>query len=285
MSTDEHALTRGEALHQQIARSIRNQIHAGRLRDGETLPSSRQLAEDWKVSVYTINEAMRLLAEDGLVVNHSRSRRLINYPGETTPTPWRPDTPQVLLVGGFPGSGKSELARVLARLTGWPMLDKDTLTRPVVEAALEILERSPHDRESSVYLDRIRPREYEATEAAYLENVECGNSAIVAAPFLREFKDKAWVDRATASITARGGHATLVWVYCDAETMHRYMRQRGAARDATKLADWPAYLGSIDLDMRPPAPFELIDNSASSAPLQVQASTLVDKVLKTSARG
>ncbi len=283
MTTDGHALTRGEALHLQIARSIRNQIQAGRLRDGEPLPSSRSLAEEWKVSVYTINEAMRVLAEEGLVVNHSRSRRLINFPGETTPTPWRPATPQVLLVGGYPGSGKSELARVLARLTGWPMLDKDTLTRPVVEAALEILDHSPNDRESPEYLDRIRPREYEATEATYLENVECGNSAIVAAPFLREFRDKPWVDRTTASITARGGQATLVWVYCDAETMHRYMRQRGAARDATKLADWPAYLDGIDLDMRPPGAFELIDNSASSSPLQVQASSLVDKVLKASA--
>ncbi len=57
MTTDGHALTRGEALHQQIARSFRNQIHAGRLRHGETLPSSRQLAEEWKVSVFTINEA------------------------------------------------------------------------------------------------------------------------------------------------------------------------------------------------------------------------------------
>ncbi|GAA3618387.1 hypothetical protein GCM10022223_38930 [Kineosporia mesophila] len=283
MTTDGHALTRGEALHQQIARSIRNQIQAGRLRDGETLRSSRQLAEDWKVSVFTINEAMKVLAEEGLVENVSRSRRLVRFQGETKATPWRPSTPQVLMVGGFPGSGKTELARVLARLTGWPMLDKDTLTRPVVEAALEILEHSPHDRESSEYQQLIRPREYEATEATYLENIECGNSAIVAAPFIREFRDKAWVDRATASIATRGGQTTFLWVYCDPETMHRYMRQRGAARDATKLADWPAYLESIDLDMRPQGPFELIDNSASSSPLQVQASALVDKVLRASA--
>ncbi|GLY32424.1 GntR family transcriptional regulator [Kineosporia sp. NBRC 101731] len=280
MTTDGHPLTRGEALHQQIARSIRNQIQSGRLRDGEPLPSSRQMAEEWKVSVFTITEAMKVLAAEGLVVNHSRSRRLVNFPGETTPTPWRPATPQVLLIGGFPGSGKSELARVLARLTGWPMLDKDTLTRPVVEAALEILEHSPHDRESPEYVERIRPREYEATEATYLENVECGNSAIVAAPFIREFQAKSWVDRTTASITAKGGEATLVWVYCEPDTMHRYMRQRSAARDTTKLADWPAYLDSINLDMRPHGPFELIDNSASSSPLQTQASALVDKVLK-----
>jgi len=283
MTTDGHPLTRGEALHQQIARSIRNQIQSGRLRDGEPLPSSRQMAEEWNVSVYTITEATKILAAEGLVVNHSRSRRLVNFPGETTPTPWRPATPQVLLVGGFPGSGKSELARVLARLTGWPMLDKDTLTRPVVEAALEILDHSPHDRESPEYVQQIRPREYEVTEAAYLENVECGNSAIVAAPFIREFQDKPWVDRTTASITARGGVTTMVWVYCDPETMHRYMRQRGAARDSTKLADWPTYLESINLDMRPQGPYELIDNSASSSPLQVQASALVDKVLKASA--
>ena len=36
--------------------------------------------------------------------------------------------------------------------TGWPMLDKDTMTRPVVEAALEITGQPPNDRESETYL-------------------------------------------------------------------------------------------------------------------------------------
>jgi hypothetical protein len=69
------------------------------------------------------------------------------------------------------------------------MLDKDTITRPVVEAALEVMGCSPHDRESTQYLTQVRPREYEALAAATLENVECNNSVIATAPFLKEFRD------------------------------------------------------------------------------------------------
>ncbi|MGK5554001.1 hypothetical protein ACSNOI_20520 [Actinomadura kijaniata] len=61
--------------------------------------------------------------------------------------------------------------------------------------------------------------------------------------------------------------------------MHTYVRHRGAARDATKLADWPGYLESIDLDFRPPEPYVLIDNSASSSPLQEQAKDLLRQVV------
>lgn len=75
---------------------------------------------------------------------------------------------------------------------------------------------------------------------------------------------------------------TLVWVYCDADTMHTYVRHRGAARDAAKLADWPAYLDSIDVDFRPATPHLMIDNSASSTPLQDQAKELLKAVLNHS---
>lgn len=109
--------------------------------------------------------------------------------------------PHVILIGGYAGSGKTEMGRILARETGWPMLDKDTLTRPLVEAALEAHGHSPHDRESELYLTEIRPREYEALAVATAENVECGTSAIVTAPFIREFTDPAWLSRTEAACT------------------------------------------------------------------------------------
>jgi predicted kinase len=264
---------------QIVARNFRNKIQAGALRHGDVLPSTRELADEWGVSVFTITEAMQALAAEGLIVSKSRSKRVVNYPVGDTRAQLRPEIPRVLLVGGFPGSGKTELGRVLARLTGWPMLDKDTLTRPVVEAALEILGRSPHDRESSDYHARIRPREYEALMSAALENIECGNSAILTAPFIGEFKDATWITRTRALFEARNALVSFAWIYCDADTMHTYMRQRGAARDASKLADWTAWLGSIDVDFRPPTPHFVLDNSATSAPLQVQAQELVRKIL------
>lgn len=279
MSSPRSRLARSEALHQQVARNIRNDIEAGVLRDGDVLPSTRELAERWSVSVFTISEAMKLLVDDGLVVSKSRSKRVVRAPQQDTRAEVRPQKPHVILVGGYAGSGKTELGRILARETGWPILDKDTLTRPVVEAALEILGLSPNDRESEAYMREIRPREYEALAAATQENIQCGNSAIVTAPFIREFRDDAWMGRTLAAHAAMNVTTVVVWVYCDADTMHTYIRHRGAARDAAKLADWPGYLATIDVDFRPSVPHMVIDNRASSTPLQAQAKDLVKAVL------
>ncbi|GGQ44111.1 GntR family transcriptional regulator [Couchioplanes azureus] len=279
MTSAEPRLSRAEALHIQVARHIRNDIEAGILRDGETLKSTRELAAQWGVSVFTITEAMKILAAEGLVENVSRSKRVVRAPEQQRQ---RLETitrnPHVILIGGYAGSGKTELGRILARQTGWPMLDKDTLTRPVLEAALEMLGLSPHDRESETYLNFMRPREYEALMSAANENVACGNSAIVTAPFLREFKDRAWLDRTEASFAALTAKVSLVWVYCDAKSMHGYIRHRGAARDGHKLDDWKGYLSSIDLDFRPPLPHHVVNNCTSSAPLQKQANDLLEAI-------
>ena len=268
-----------ETMTEQVARLIRNEIHAGMWRDGDVLPSTRELAERTGASTYTITQAMKTLGEEGLIVSRERSKRVVNYPQGQPRDRIRPETPRAVLIGGYAGSGKTELGRILARLTGWPILDKDTLTRPVVETALDILGLSPHDRESPDYLTRIRPREYEALMATAIENAECGNSSLVTAPFIREFRDAAWLDRTRAQFEARKVDVSYVWIYCDADSMQTYIRQRGAARDAAKLADWPTYLASIDLDARPPVSHHLLDNSVSAPPLQTQAQELARTLL------
>ncbi|MFE9744045.1 GntR family transcriptional regulator [Saccharothrix saharensis] len=262
-----------------MARNIRNQIAAGVLRHGQPLPSTRDLAQQWDVSVFTINEAMKLLASENVIVSKSRAGRIVNAPDQAARVEVRTESPRVLLVGGYAGSGKTELGRVLARETGWPMIDKDTLTRPVVEAALEVLGLSPHDRESDGYLSRIRPREYEALINTMMENVQCGNSAIVTAPFIKEFKDAAWLDRLEASCVDMGANVSVVWVYCDPDTMHTYIRHRGAARDAFKLDNWESYIASLDIDFRPPVAHFTVNNSASGAPLQTQAREVVSRIM------
>lgn len=69
--TDSTSVTR------QVADDLRAQIVDGRLRDGQALPSSRELAESFGVSVFTISEAMKLLVEEGLVETKDRSRRTV----------------------------------------------------------------------------------------------------------------------------------------------------------------------------------------------------------------
>lgn len=284
MSVQRPRISRSESLYHKVARNIRNDIAAGVLRDGQPLPATRELAEQWGVSVFTITEAMKLLANEGLIVTKPRAGRVINAPEQVRRNEIRTSTPHVILIGGYAGSGKTELGRILARETGWPMLDKDTLTRPVVEAALEVIGRSPHDRESRIYLSIIRPREYEALASAMVENVQCGTSAIVTAPFIRELRDTAWIERVKATCQSMNATLNIVWVHCDVTTMHTYVRHRGAARDAAKLEDWKAYLDTIDLDFRPPVPHTVIDNSESGEPLQTQARKMLTAVVGAGAR-
>ncbi len=274
-------VSRPEPLHRQVARHIENDIAAGKLRDGDRLPSTRELARQWEVSSYTINEAMDLLSERGLVVSRPRAGRIVQAPDHApNHERERPKNPRVILIGGYAGSGKTELGRVIARETGWPILDKDTLTRPVVETALEILGTSPNDRESETYLKNVRPHEYEAVMDAMTENVTCGNSAIVTAPFIGQFSNSDWINRTQASCEQLGAEITYVWVYCDSDTMRTYLRRRGAGRDAAKLTDWQGYLSSIDVDFRPPVPHVLVDNCVSGESLTSQAKRIISASLE-----
>jgi predicted kinase len=255
-----------------IAQAIRNDIHAGKLVHGRQMPSTRELAAEWNTSVATINRAMGILAEEGLVVNRARSSRIVHCP--PTPEAVR-DRAKVILIGGYAGSGKTELGRILARRTGFAILDKDSTTRPVVEAALEQLGTSPNDRESDTYLSTIRPAEYEALMTTATENASCGVSVVVTAPFLRELRDQAWCDRTAATIDGLGADLHTIWVRCDADSMRRYLRHRGAARDAAKLTAWENYLEGVDLEYRPALSHRIIDNSAGARPLQEQAAELL----------
>lgn len=258
-----------------IARHLRSDIEAGRYQHQQQLPSTRRLADEWHTSVATINRAMAQLADEGLVINRARSSRVVNYPGPAERPVNQQSTPTVVLIGGYAGSGKTELARILTRLTGWPILDKDSTTRPVVEAALAQLGLSPHDRESEIYLSVIRPAEYEGLRTTTAENVECGNSAIVSAPFIRELGDAAWCRRITADVDAMDAQLRTVWVRCDPDSMRTYLIRRGAARDAFKLAHWPDYVSGLDLDFTPAMPHTIIENSLTSQPLQHQAEDLL----------
>lgn len=260
---------------ERVERILRNDIEAGTLRDGEALPSTRVLANQMGVSPWTVNKAMEQLVSDGLVESVSRSRRIVRSGITPPPTNGEPRRPHTFLIGGHAGSGKSELSRVLSRLTGAAIVDKDTITRPVVERLLEELGQPPHDRESATYLEQVRPHEYEALLSTIQENAEVGQGVIATAPFIREFQDTAWVERVGTRLSTSGVGLTIVWVRCDATTMHTYLKRRGAARDTGKLAAWDTYVAGIDLDYQPAGDHVIIDNSASSEPLQSQAAAML----------
>lgn len=169
------------------------------------------------------------------------------------------------LVAGFAGSGKTEFAAFLSSVTGWALLDKDVLTRPLVESMLAALGGDPNDRQSRLYLSQVRPVEYRCLSNATFANIENGISTVVTAPFLAEVTDPQWVRRIMHRCAAASAHLEIVWVGADAETMHTNLQRRDAARDTWKLSHWDEYLAAIDIATRPAIPHFYIDNSLSSA--------------------
>ncbi|MEV0048479.1 GntR family transcriptional regulator [Nocardia rhamnosiphila] len=268
--------TSSEARRRQIARELRNDIEAGRLRPGDRLPSSRALAEQWGVGLGTVNQAMELLAHEGLVVSRPRSGRVVAaFRTEVSALP-ASARPRVVYIGGYAGSGKTEVARVLARATGWAILDKDTITRHVVDTALVQLGSTIADRESPTYLDLVRPAEYQCLEAAVTENLGCGVSAIASAPYLREFNSSAWFERTAAVISALGADMSVIWIRCSAASMRSYIERRGAARDTWKLANWGKYLEGVNETFTPDWPHTVITNNPSDEPIQTQVKTFLE---------
>ncbi|MNC34535.1 HTH-type transcriptional repressor YtrA [compost metagenome] len=65
------SLTSGEPIYSQVKEQIKNQILTGLLKEGELLPSIRNLAQNLKISVITTKRAYDELEQEGLVTSVS----------------------------------------------------------------------------------------------------------------------------------------------------------------------------------------------------------------------
>lgn len=166
----------------------------------------------------------------------------------------------LVLVAGYAGSGKTEYSKLLATRSGWPLLDKDTLTRPLVEALSLAFSGDPHDRQSAKYFDEIRPLEYQALFAVAWEVLEMGTSGVVVtAPFVAEVFDESWLENLGFDCELFGYRLTLVWVHCDPDTLRQRIVARGAERDRWKILNWSEWVATL---REPPlAREQLVDNS------------------------
>ncbi|MEV1245707.1 AAA family ATPase [Nonomuraea sp. NPDC049750] len=173
--------------------------------------------------------------------------------------------PILTLVGGYAGCGKTEFSRFLSDITGWAFLDKDSLTRAMVERLLVSLGGDPHDRHTELYLREVRPLEYRCLMETAFDNLKVGTSAILSAPFIAELADPDWVSRLTNRCAAKGIDVAAVWVRCDVASMREYIEFRGAPRDAWKLQNWETYVSGITTDTSPATAHITVDNRLGAA--------------------
>ncbi|WHM41127.1 AAA family ATPase [Streptomyces sp. BPTC-684] len=214
--------------------------------------------------VQAVESALLQIDAAGEVDQHGLRHRILDA--------WRrrhtggdPHRPHMVLVGGYAGSGKSELAEFISYLTGWPRLDKDSLTRPLVEALLTAHGGDPHDRHSPLYLEKARDAEYTCLMESAYDNIRAGISTVLDAPFLKELSDPAWIQRLANKCRSFGAELAVIWVRCDHDSMREYITLRSAARDAWKLANWDEYIKGVDENFAPKTGHFVVDNRLGSA--------------------
>ncbi len=187
----------------------------------------------------------------------------------------------LVLVGGYAGSGKTELARFLAHKLHAALLDKDSLTRGLVEIACEALIGNPDDRESRSYVRKVRPAEYDCLMTTTWDVLDNGGNVVVSAPFLQEITDELWINDVknyTKKIKAQLG---IIWVSCDVDIMYKRLVDRDAGRDAWKIENWPDYSRALDLELRPAYPhYEVVNNTVSLNQLKSDADSAIASLIE-----
>jgi predicted kinase len=170
-------------------------------------------------------------------------------PSETVALP-------AILVTGWPAAGKSTVARALARRLRAAFIDQDTATAPLVAVVADVV--GVHDLTDPRLAGPTRRARYEAVIALAEDNLHAGTPVILVAPFTEERRDlEAWnaLDR---RLRVAGGLPLLVWLRLEAATVVHRLRERGAARDAAKLADPAKFSASLDIS-EPVGPHLTVD--------------------------
>ena len=96
--------TNGEPLYGQLVSALGNAMEAGELKDGERLPSERDLAEQTGLSRTTVVNAYRELESRGLVRGQVGRGTFVCASTETTDAPfaWRGKVAVGAVVGALP---------------------------------------------------------------------------------------------------------------------------------------------------------------------------------------
>ena len=156
--------------------------------------------------------------------------------------------PQLIIVVGITGAGKSVIGKLIAKNRGFTFVDKDTVATELTEVILENLSplKDKHERESSFYLEVVRPLAYESMLHIALENIELGNSVVVAAAFDEEIKNADFLEENEYMEAIRKlANIKVVHVHVDHSTLLKRLIARNEQRDSWKLANWDSYVKEV----------------------------------------
>lgn len=165
------------------------------------------------------------------------------------------------LITGMPAAGKSTFARELAQRVRACLIDIDTCTENVVQAAMKQLTGDPDDRDSQRFKETFRSPIYDTLFAIADENLP-HTHAIITGPFTKELRNPQWPQAIQARLSTPC-ILRCVFVHCDHQLRKKRLVERGNPRDNAKLKDWEAFLQYYEQDAFPEYPHLRVDTGQS----------------------
>ena len=142
---------------------------------------------------------------------------------------------------GVAGTGKTTVARKLAKRMSAAFLDRDTVGGRFGEKMLEMNGLDVNDRDSEFYKKHLRDLEYDTTKDICIENLAAGQNVFMISPFTAELKNKAWIEEvlAAAHLSKKEVDVKVVAVTLkDMDTQKERIIDRQTERDTWKLGHW-----------------------------------------------
>ncbi len=163
----------------------------------------------------------------------------------------------LVVLAGAAGTGKTTLGRALARRLAGALLDLDTVTGPLTEALLECAGGDPLGYDTPFAREVARGLRYRTLTATALDVVGCGTTAVAAAPWTRELRDRGWYQGLAGRAGGLGARFAVVHLRCDDRVRRDRLAARGLARDrgrATAPDPRPPEVPHLALDTTEPGP-------------------------------
>ena len=154
--------------------------------------------------------------------------------------------PRLIVFCGHAGAGKTSLSKraipLLHHRSGesFCLLDKDTVYGAFSSHVMGILTGNPNDRDSPLYLEKLRDHEYNGLMDIARENLSIGTNVVLVAPSSRELKSKALFDHRQLKLPSDTA-IQVVWVTLSEASAKERIKIRGNALDDYKLANWDEY--------------------------------------------
>lgn len=145
-------------------------------------------------------------------------------------------SPAIVAIAGLSGSGKSALAELLARRTGFLHLNSDVIRKQL--AGMNPGTRPDREQRTRLYSSEHSARTYARMRDDARDAVRAGGSVILDATFQRR------ADREALRAAINPVDVPLIWVECrcPAGVVRSRLAARGAANSSPSDADWRIYL-------------------------------------------